>query len=692
MVVWIPTLWIATGVCLFASIHFLTTGPSRDGARLFTAFGTLCLVVAVYLGLSASMQTPAIHLPWAAVEQAHMAIACVIYPVGVWFIALYSRLRRWHGWVWAASVVFGACLIANLVQPSGLLVAGFRLARPLTLPWGEQVNQFSGTPIPTAFAYVAATLLVFLWMLWRAAALARQGDRRRTFALGGYVCLQAAVTLYAEYESLHRLGGVEASGLPFLVLVLMVSQSLNHELRMRAALLDASNASLRAENLRRTRLEARLRTMAYTDAISGLPNRYALNEWLGARLAAQPQRQGALAILDLRRFAIVNHVFGHRTGDLLIREAGQRLVRAVGGDGCVARLHGDEFAVVIPLPDDSGSPAQAHAIHCARRLRDAIAMPSLVALHAPPAAARIGVAMLHAEASPATLLRRAYAALHLAKAAGHNEPVLFLPSMEADTDRQVHLESDLQTAITTGQLSLAYQPQVDAAGKLIGAEALLRWQHPRYGAVGPAEFVPIAERSGQMPRLGQFVLREACTALAGFAHHGRLQLAVNVSPRQLFLADFLDGVQAAIREAAVDPHALTLEVTETAFIHDLTDAAAKISALNALGIRVSVDDFGTGYASITSLKAFAVSELKIDQSFVRDMSTTRPDRLIAAMIAMGRALDLNVVAEGVERDDQLVALRELGCDTFQGFLIARPMSADGLVRWMQRADTSDSAA
>lgn len=673
MLIWLPTLWIATGICLFAGLHFLTVGHSKGNAYLFTSFGVMCLTVAAYIGLSALMQTPQSLLRWIVLERLHIAAACLAYPAAVWFIALYSRLRNWRPWVIASAVIFGAMLVLDAVLPNGLLLSSFRIAPPLVLPWGESINQVTTTSTRIAVAFYAATLLAFCWAFWRCWALVRQGERRRARSLAIYLALQVAAVAYAEYATIHALPGLDWDALPFLILVLVVSQTLTLELRRGAA-------ALQEENTRRAQAEARLRQMAYTDAISGLPNRHALGEWLATTLAAEPRPHGALVVIDPARFAVINHALGHQAGDLLIREIGERLARVVGSEGHVARLDGDEFAAALLVPPGDADAALARVMAAARRMRHELTAPSQVADQAPSASMHIGLAMFEDAGDDDTLLRRAYAALQVAKHAGHNEPVAFAPSMQAEAERRLRLEADLRAAIAQRQLHLVYQPQLDRSGSLVGAEALVRWQHPEFGAVSPLEFIPIAEESGQTPALGAFVLREACTMLAGLDRLENFRLAVNISPQQLFLASFLDTVRAAIEASAIDPRRLTLEITETVFIHDIPDAATKLDVLNALGIRVSVDDFGTGYASIASLKAFPVHELKIDQSFVRDMSTTQPDRFVAAMIALGRALDIDVVAEGIERADQHARLMEMGCDIFQGYLLGGPDGADALVR------------
>lgn len=686
VVVWIPLLWMATGTCLFAGVHFLAIGPSRARAPMFAAFGLTCLAVGAYIAISALMQTPGLHLPWLELERAHMALACVIYPLGVWFIALYSRLARWHGWVAAAGIIFAGALILDLAQRGSVMLAGIRAAPDLVLPWGEHVKQVVPIAAPTALLYDGATFLVFGWALWRCWALAQRADWRRAGALAAYIGLQALVTAYAEYASTHDavgLAGLEWSALPFLLLVLLVSRTLSVELRRDATVLDSTVAALHAENLQRAQAEANLRRVAYTDAVTGLPNRRALDEWLTAALARTRRQPGAVMVIDPKRFAIINHALGHRTGDLLLREIGERLTRGVGADGYVARLSGDEFAVVTTAPEATTSDAPPRALAVAGQLREMLAATSRMTNQTLAMATHIGIAQLTPGQDAAAALRCAYAALRVAKDTDGAEPVVFTPSMEASVQRRLRLETELRSAIARRELYLVYQPQMDRTGALVGAEALVRWNHPDFGVVSPAEFVPIAENTGQMPLLGQFVLHEACTALAEFTRHGRLQLAINVSPRQLLLANFVADVEAVLHETGVEPQAITLEITETVFIQDVADAAAKINALNALGTRVSVDDFGTGHASIASLKAFEVHELKIDQTFVRDMSTTQPDRFIGAMLALARALNLRVVAEGVERVGQRDALLTMGCDVFQGFLFGRPMPAADLVWRLQ---------
>jgi diguanylate cyclase (GGDEF)-like protein len=670
--IWIPLLWVATGICLFAGVHFLRANPAEGQARQFRAFGVTSLAVATYIGIGALLQTPMANAPWLWIERLHVAAACLVYPTAIWFIALYSYMRHWRRWVVAGAVVFGALLVIDLTGSSGLLLASITPAQPYALPWGEHIHQYTSTSAALAPLYYLATLAAFVWAFWRCIALWRTGEHMRARPLLGFLILQAIATGYAEYTTARGHPGLNWDALPFLALVLLLSRSLNLELHGYAAALDASNSSLREEIGLRSQADAELRMMAYSDTVSGLPNRHALADWLAATLAATPPRQGALIVIDPQRFAVINHALGHRTGDQVIREIGRRLSSTAGKHGLVARLSGDEFAVAVLAP--ASDAALPQVMDTTEALRKSLAEPFQIGANTVSVASHMGLAMFHhAHGDGDELLRQAYAALHEARKTLHIGPLAFVQSMQAQAERRLRLEFDLRTAIAGEQMQLVYQPQFDRDGTLIGAEALLRWNHPIYGAVGPQEFIGIAEDSGQMPALGGHVLHMAFAMLATLRARGPFRLSVNISPWQLFLADFMDTVHTAIRETGVDPRQLTFELTETAFIHDIPDAVAKLQALAELGIRVSIDDFGTGYASIALLKTFPVDELKIDQSFVRDMTIESPDRFVAAMITLGNAMGLQVVAEGVEREDQRAALSDMGCHVFQGYLFSRPV-------------------
>jgi EAL domain-containing protein (putative c-di-GMP-specific phosphodiesterase class I) len=263
---------------------------------------------------------------------------------------------------------------------------------------------------------------------------------------------------------------------------------------------------------------------------------------------------------------------------------------------------------------------------------------------------------------------------------------MYEQNMKNGAERSLRLENDLRLAIEHDALHMQFQPQIDASGKPVGAEALLRWNHPEFGKVGPNEFVAIAEDRGLIHPLGCLALRMACQGLVKLdVHDAPFRMSVNISPWQLFLADFPETVLGILADTGIAPDQLTLEITESVFMHDVRDAIFKIHTLNACGIRVAIDDFGTGFASIALLKDLPVDEVKIDQTFIHGMDTHAPDRFVSAVVALGHSLDLKVVAEGVETEAQRNCLAAMGCDIFQGYLISRPMDIEDLDAQLQSA-------
>lgn len=694
MVIWLPMLWMAAGVCAFAGMHFLYVGRSRDSDWLYPAFGLLCLGVSAYIGVSALMQTPQMHASFAPLERLHIGLACAIYPIAVWFVARYSGWQESRPWVIAISVVFAILLALNFAAPDGLLLSSHSQQPTLILPWGEQISQFSGPPTPLAVYFYVATMIVFAIAFRCAWALRRSAQRWRAKPLAIYLIVQLAAVLYAEYATVTGKRTLDWDAFPFLVLVVLLSRTLTLEMHRYAGELNRSNSALRAENLARTASQARLQHLANHDVLTGLPNARALQEKISEALNNAPDRFGALLVIDVERFKLINDALGHRMGDTLVREIAQRLTRICPASSFVARMNGVEFAVLLGEVATQSELATAQAVQIAESLREGMAQSLKLDAHELSTDVSTGLTVFSAlNVDSDLLLRQAYMALHAAKAGGRRRIVAFAPAMQAEAERSLKLENDLRLALDGDLLRLHFQPQVDRNGRLVGAEALLRWTHAQFGPIEPHEFIRIAEESGQIHRLGEFALRRACIVLAALpVRTGSFRMAVNISPSQLFLPNFLEVVCNSVSASGIDPAQLTLEITESAFVDDVADATSKIRALDSLGIRVAIDDFGTGYACIATLKSLPLRELKIDQIFVRDMRIDPPDRFVAAMIGMVHGLDIHVVAEGVESESQRQALAAMGCDAFQGYLIARPMEASELEAWVRREEANEVLA
>ncbi len=428
----------------------------------------------------------------------------------------------------------------------------------------------------------------------------------------------------------------------------------------------------------RKEAEARILHLAHHDPLTNLPNRALLNDRLGQTLlqARRDGRGAAVLLLDLDRFKTINDTLGHERGDSLLLEVCARCRRVLRDTDTLARLSGDEFVIV--LPDATTADVAADT---ARRLLDAIALPCRLGEHEISITASIGIALFARDGSDeSTLLRNADAAMHRAKEAGRNAFEFYAEDMNTSSLGRLLLEHQLRGAAERGELLLHYQPKVSAAdGRLGGFEALLRWQHPELGMVAPGQFIPLAEESGLIVPIGQWVLEEACRQQRAWLDAGFdvPPLAVNLSAHQLAQPDIVATVAAAIERHHLAPGLIELELTETMLMRDVDRTIRTLVRLREMGVRLSIDDFGTGYSSLSYLKRLPVQALKIDKSFVQDIGADgEAVKLAAAIIALAHSMDLHVIAEGVETEAQREYLARHGCDQFQGYYFDRPMPAE----------------
>lgn len=435
---------------------------------------------------------------------------------------------------------------------------------------------------------------------------------------------------------------------------------------------DRAEEQLRAASRQLETQADQLTRLAFHDPLTGLGNRTLFRQRLD-QLTAPAGRgvlQFPLLVLDLDDFKLVNDSLGHTAGDELLVAAADRLRDVVGADGTVVRLGGDEFAVLLYR----GGEAEAVAV--GEQVLTEFYRQFLVLGHELHVTASVGITLGHPGADPADLLRNADLAMYAAKLGGKGKLAVYHPDMLVAARQRLDLENHLRHALERGEIHLAYQPIVGAAtGELHSVEALMRWQHPEWGAVPPGAFIPVAETSGMISALGAWALHRACRDACELAEqHGRaVRMSVNVSARQLQSPDFATTVRAALEDAGLQPSLLCLEVTEGLLMDDDHRTLAVLRELHGLGVQLSIDDFGTGHSSLARLRTLPFAELKIDRSFISEISDDGDcGPIVTAIIAMARALGLSVVAEGVETPVQLEALQRLGCDTVQGFLIGRP--------------------
>lgn len=454
----------------------------------------------------------------------------------------------------------------------------------------------------------------------------------------------------------------------------------------------ADNVAFAMENFDRAdeknEADERIEYLASHDSLTDLPNRETFNGLLREAIdeAQRHDRRFALLFIDLDRFKVINDSLGHEAGDLLLLEVATRLRSALRASDVVARLGGDEFVVIL---DQCGEIDDVQRI--ATGLLTALAEPMELAGHECHTTASIGIAMYPANGADAqTLTKNADMAMYLAKEDGKNGYRFFSKEVKTQSIERLSLESALRRALEREQFSLNYQPKVDMeSGQITGVEALLRWNHPDLGNVSPAQFIPLAEETGLIVPIGRWVLNEACAQAIAWQRRGLLPLsmAVNLSPRQFADEHLLQDVDEALAASGMSPVLLQLEVTESMMMRNVGRALKVLDAIQSRGIRLAIDDFGTGYSSMSLMKHFPIDTIKIDRSFVRDLPQDSEDQAIAqAIISMGKALGMTVVAEGVENAEQEAFLRTHGCDEMQGFLISKPLPAKQMAELLRPMD------
>ena len=450
--------------------------------------------------------------------------------------------------------------------------------------------------------------------------------------------------------------------------------------------------ALTKANLQLESANEELRRRAFIDPLTGLPNRMLFEDRLlhamqrydrddDSRARREPCKLAVLFV-DLDGFKPINDMLGHAVGDEVLKEAARRLRTATRDSDTVARIGGDEFVL---LAEDVSDVADCASL--ANRVIQVLAQPLEVQGHQVTLSGSVGVALYPEHGDRMKLVQNADAAMYTAKRAGGNTYALFESRMNEGLQDQLSLQQDLRHALERGELQLHYQPKIDARlGRLQGVEALLRWQHPTRGMVGPNVFIPIAERFGLINGLGNWVIEESCRQMRVWADEGlSMNVAINLSVHQLRTEELVPRIESALARYQVMPSQLLCEITESVAMEDIESTQRAFEALSRIGVYLSIDDFGTGYSSLSYLRQLPARQLKIDRSFVADIEV-RPDAraIVGAVIQLAHQLGLRVVAEGVETEGQRDILLVLQCDELQGYLLARPMAVEALDDWLQK--------
>ncbi len=423
-----------------------------------------------------------------------------------------------------------------------------------------------------------------------------------------------------------------------------------------------------------------IKNLAFYDTLTHLPNRRLLMERLKQALATS-NRNGAVLFLDLDQFKSLNDTLGHDMGDVLLQQVASRLGNCLRNDDTIARLGGDEFIILLEDLSEQSIEAAAQTEAIAEKLLKALNLPYQLGNYEHHSTASIGATLFSDHDTRLdTIIKHADIAMYQAKTDGRNTIRFYDPKMQEIISNRVDMERELRQAIEQQQFQLYYQIQVDNSGHPLGAEALIRWKHPERNMISPQQFIPLAEETGLILPMGQWVLETACAQLAVWqknAYKKHFILSINVSAKQLHQANFVTQVQEAIQHNGIDPTKLKLELTESMLVKDIDSIINKMNALSKIGVRFSLDDFGTGYSSLQYLKKLPLSQLKIDQSFVREIVVDESDlTIVSTIIAMAHSLNLEVIAEGVETEEQRQLLMDIDCLQFQGYLFGRPLPID----------------
>lgn len=500
------------------------------------------------------------------------------------------------------------------------------------------------------------------------------------------LCIVLLFTLWRAYRTLNATLGGSANQL-FERIARLGRGDFSSTIPVTPGMENSVMGWLSETQIKLSRIEAEREKLAHFDVLTGLPNRAQLSEHLQFALHVAKRHSGHLALMfiDIDHFKDINDTLGHRVGDILLIELSRRLRQALREEDIVSRQGGDEFIVMLPDLDERSASLVA------QKLLAAIGGSYGIEHHDLSVTASIGIALYPADGEDLeSLSKNADTAMYHAKQEGRNDYRFFTAEMQARSARHLQLGNALRHALERNELSIHYQPQLALSdGRIVGAEALLRWHHPELGLVSPAEFIPVAEDNGLILLIGEWVLRQAVEQAKTWLASDLppLVMAVNLSAVQFRHPALPDLVTRILDEAGLPPEYLELELTEGVAMHNPQGAIAVMNNLHDRGVRMSIDDFGTGYSSLGYLKKFNVYKLKIDQSFVRDIRTDPEDKaIVSAIIQMAKSLGLATIAEGVETEGQLAFLREQGCDEVQGYYYSKPLTADAFARYVKNPD------
>jgi diguanylate cyclase (GGDEF)-like protein len=652
---------------LLALLSFTTTGYQLASAAQFSATSP------------AAAQAAAL---WQA------GFACLLMPCFVSALTALSRRRQKAPAVisWVLSLLCALVLAAHpaLIGYGAASVSVVHINVLGIFPDQGLTLQPQLTPI--FWLWCALVFIAISWALVQARTAWLQ--RRLRLALGfGLFCLCEAALVLICWDEQELIFWRDLAGFPLAVFILWITAHLALESVHQGELLQEGKADLKLQIRERQIAENNVRRMAFEDYLTRLPNRMVVHEHIADLLLHRHNTQfrAAFYVLDLDHFKTINDALGHDFGDEVLRCVGQRLSQHIHTAALIARIGGDEFAIVEePIEGEPRKQIQLTAT----RILEIMSEPLHVGDHVLDVSCSIGVVMFPTEADTVIdVVRSADIALYEAKKRQRGSFFVFTPQMRELANERLSLEKGLRHALQKDQLSLFFQPQVDGSGQQVGAEALIRWNNPAQGFISPLKFIRVAEETGLINPIGDWVMQKSLTTLADWIQRGvpfSGSLAINVSTWQFARPDFVRNTQQMISQSGVPPDRVTLEVTESALMADVQEVVNKLNQLRDFGVKIALDDFGTGYSSLAYLRDLPLDTLKIDKSFVDEVETNPHQPLVESMIAIGKHMQLKVVAEGVETQQQLNHLKAMGCHFYQGYFFSKALQKTDFEKWLQK--------
>lgn len=654
---------------------------------LFIILSLLCFTLAAYQ-LACVAQFNAADVSAArSVSSLQLVLAAVLIPLLLSAqAALLRRRRKPVGSVMAAGIGLVYLLVLGVAPDLLGFTSGQQQRLSLVWPVVDAGRVFVPDTTPMLISLALLVVIALSQSLPGAHTALQQRRLRLCVGFGLFWLLEAGLLLLCWYIQ-PIIFWRDLAGFPLVVLMIWITAHLAVESVHQGELLQEGKADLKLQVRERQIAENNVRRMAFEDYLTRLPNRMVVHEHIADVLMHRHDNdfRAAFYVLDLDHFKTINDALGHDFGDEVLRCVGQRLSQHIHTAALIARIGGDEFAILEERIE--GEPRK-QIQRTATRILEVMSEPLHVGDHVLDVSCSVGVVMFPTEADTVIdVVRSADIALYEAKKRQRGSYFVFTPQMRELANERLSLEKGLRHALQKDQLSLFFQPQVDASGQQVGAEALIRWNNPAQGFISPLKFIRVAEETGLINPIGDWVMQKSLLALADWLQKELPfsgNLAINVSTWQFARPDFVRNTQQLISQSGVPPERVTLEVTESALMADVQEVINKLNQLRDFGVKIALDDFGTGYSSLAYLRDLPLDALKIDKSFVDEVAANPHQPLVESMIAIGKHMQLKVVAEGVETQQQLINLKAMGCNFYQGYLFSKALPKSEFEKWLQK--------